>query len=233
MEKKRKCTGWIRGAGTTGNRLLLLGAALAAVFVFGGCRLVVNAWDDDPLVFVTHILSDADADGDIAFTPPDTYDISSARVTGTVLAGIDPVYGDEFRGFLDFPLRGSRGLPYDAFIESATLEIFIAGVDERFPGAGVPMIVDLVSFQPPDLVPGDFDRAIQPALLSQGIDIEAADTGTIVALDVTALVDEAQRWELPDFQVRFLLDFSVASGLVEIEDSLSETAPRLTVTYRY
>ena len=233
MEKKRQCGGGIRGFGSLGRPALRLASVLAVVLLFGGCRIFISSSDDHyPVVSVTHILSDVDADGDIAFTPPDTYVLTSARTTGTVLAGIDPVHGDEFRGFLDFPLRESRGLPYHAVIESATLEIFISSVAERNPGAGVPLLVDLVSFQPPTLVAGDFDRVIQPALLSQGLDIVAADTGTVVALDVTALVIEAQRRGLPDFQIRLLLDIFASSGLVEIEDNLPDTAPQLTVTYR-
>jgi hypothetical protein len=50
-------------------------------------------------------------------------------------------------------------------------------------------------------------------------------------IDVTDLVDEAQFQGLPDLQLRFLLDFSVESGLIEIDDADLDTAPLLRITY--
>jgi hypothetical protein len=182
-------------------------------------------------IFVSEITSDIEADGDIGLTLDGIYSISSALDTGNVLAGIDPVTGEEFRGFLDFPLRGSDGVPLDAVIESATLEIFINGVSISAPDGILPFIIDLVDFQPPFLITDDFNRVVQPPLLTRPVDFFPSDVGSFVVIDVTALMDEAQIERLPDFQLRFLLDFSAASGLIEIDDSDLEIAPLLTVSY--
>ena len=139
--------------------------------------------------------------------------------------------GEEFRGFLDFPLGGVDGIPRDAVIESATLEIFIIGMSDSLPGEIFPFLIDLVDFQPPYLLAGDFSRAIQPPLLTMPVDFYPSDEGTLVVIDVTELVDEAQFLGLPDLQLRFLLDFSADTGLIEIDDADAATAPLLTVTY--
>ncbi len=206
--------------------ILFVSATLA------NCRLEVDDGYPDPPTYVAHIVSDVNADGDIAFSPPDTYTVSSAGATGTVLQGIDPGYSDEFRGFLNFPLRDSGGVPYYADIESATLEIFISGVTEIAAGAGVPFIIDLVSFQPSTLIASDFDRGIQPPLLSLLNDVYADDVGYAVIFDVTPLMIRAQQEGLLDLQIRMLLDKTFeAAGIFEIEDDLLDTAPLLTVAY--
>ena len=207
-----------------------LSAALLLV-VLGGCRVEYDDHHSHWQVHDAHIASDQDADGDISFSPPDIYFVSSARTTGSVLAGIDPVFGDEFRGFLDFQLRGTHGVPLHADIDSAYLEIFINRVDEPFPGAGVSLLIDLVSFQPPVLIASDFDRSVQPPIMTLAVEIDAADEGRIMVIDVTSLMIEAQRLDLPDFQLRFLLDNFAGSGLVEIEDNDFATAPVLSVHY--
>ena len=70
---------------------------------------------------MSDILSDVSADGTIVYTPPSTFNISSAFTSFNVLAGVDPSSLDEYRGFLDFPLGGSGGVPLDATIVSATV----------------------------------------------------------------------------------------------------------------
>jgi hypothetical protein len=153
-----------------------------------------------------------------------------------VLAGIDPVTLTEFRAFLDFPLGGSGGVPADAVIDSAYLEIFLD--DLQPPGASLPVLIDLVSFQPPTLVGTDFERTAQPPLASTRISppINHADVGTYVSVDVTSLMVEAQRSGLPDFQVRIMEDLGPpVSALMVIDDTTganrSARAPLLTVTY--
>lgn len=188
--------------------------------------------DDDHSIptYETQILSNVDADGDIAFSAPNNYTISSAATTGTVLAGVDPASGDEFRGFLTFPLRGAQAVPFYAEIESATLEIYISGVDESAPGAGVPLLFDLVSFSPPVLIASDFDRV--PLVTLYASDVDATDVGYILSYDITPLMTEAQRRDLANLQIRILLDTALdSSGLIEIEDDRVATAPMLTVTY--
>jgi hypothetical protein len=217
------------------GKIRLKGGLLGLAVLFMA-TLLINChaeYHDDghpPSTYETEIVSDPDADGDIALSPTHHYTVYSARTTGSVLAGVDPLSDDEFRGFLSFPLRGSHGVPGYADIESASLEIFIDGVTESSPGAGVPLLIDLVSFSPPVLVAGDFDGP--PLLTLYSNIVFADDAGLFLSFDVTPLMVEAQRRHLNNFQLRFSLDSDLASsGLIEIEDSVLETAPLLTVTY--
>lgn len=206
-------------------------ALLLIVLLLVACHGGDGDRREPPRLIETQILSDPDADGDISFTPPDTFIITSARVTGSVLAGIDPISGDEFRGFLDFDLGGPEGVPLGARIDSATLSLFVSGLTEEFAHANVRLLIDLVSFQPPTLIAGDFDRTVQPPLLSLPVELTAADVGHFVNIDVTSLMQETQRLALPDFQLRFVFDGPFEAGLVEFEDSEIDTAPLLRVIY--
>jgi hypothetical protein len=110
------------------------------------------------------------------------------------------------------------------------LEIFISHVTECSPGTGVPLLIDLVSFSPPNLIASDFDRA--PLLTRYSNIVFADDAGFFLSFDVTPLMVEAQRRHLNNFQLRFSLDSELAgSGLIEIEDNALATAPLLSVTY--
>lgn len=191
-----------------------------------------------PQQFTTQIVSDPAYDGDIEQTSPGTYVVTqgmSSSVQST-FAGIDPATGSEFRTFLDFQLTGSGGVPGDAIIDTASLEFYVNGLEP--PNGSVPIRVDLVSFQPPNLIGTDFDRNIQPALASalvQG-DVNSADIGNFVSVDVTPLMVRAQQLGLVDFQVRILEDLGPAVlTLVEINDSTAadrrSRAPLLTVTF--
>jgi hypothetical protein len=193
---------------------------------------------DPPPTFTAQILSDSVYDGDIEQTSPDTATVTQGMspTVQNVLAGIDPVAGTEFRAFLDFPLTGADGVPADAAIDSAFLEVF---VDDLQPSnAVIPVRVELVTFQPPTLLPTDFDRTLQPQLAFTTISprLSGADVGTYVPIDVTSLMVQAQRLGLPDFQVRILQDLGPPiPGLFAIDDSTgadrSARAPLLTVTY--
>jgi hypothetical protein len=186
----------------------------------------------------TQILSDAQFDGDIEQTSPNTFTITQgmSSTVQSVFAGIDPVAGTEFRAFLDFPLTGSGGVPGNASIDSAFLEFY---VDDLQPITGkLPLRVDLVAFQPPTLIETDFDRTVQPALASVIVtpDISSSDVGKFVPVDVTALMVEAQRRGLVDFQVRIMEDLGPPIPvLMIIDDSTGANrgsrAPLLTVTY--
>jgi hypothetical protein len=152
-----------------------------------------------------------------------------------VFAGIDPASLTEFRAFLDFPLGGAGGVPSNAIIESAFLDVYI---DSFQPGtATLPMLIDLVSFQPPALLGTDFDLTIQPALAYVQVapPFTLADVGTNVSIDVTSLMVQAQQMGLADFQVRILAAGSAIPGLIEIDDTTGANralhAPELTVTY--
>jgi hypothetical protein len=213
------------------KRLLYGFTAVLMVMLLLGCHEDAQNCQPAP-IFTTQIYSNPRADGDIVFTPPSAYTVSSALITGNVFAGIDPVHGDEFRGFLDFPLEGSVGVPANATIQSAVVEIRINSVTVSSPDATVPMIIELVNFQPPSLLASDFDRTVQPPLLGLAPFIFfSSDAGDFVPIDVTPLMQEAQRLGLPDLQLRFLLDFDEDSGLIEIDDDEYATAPLLTVVY--
>ncbi len=184
---------------------------------------------------VTTILSDPAFDGDILVPQVGSPSVVQGMSINkqTVLAGIDPAAPfDEFRAFLDFPLRDANGVPGNAFIVSATLDIMIDNIQ---PLAGtIPIRIDLVSFPQP-LIASDFSR---PTLATTTIVLpisSAVVNPNHVSVDVTSLMVEAQNRHLLDFQIRILLDFSAASGLIEIDDTTGSTrlddAPLLQVEY--
>src|SRR5450755_2954363 len=191
-----------------------------------------------PIPITTQILSDAGFDGDIEQTSPTTFTITQGMSPNvqSVFAGINPGTLTEFRAFLDFPLSGSGGVPGNAIIESAFLDIHI---DNLLPSTGtITILVELVSFQPPTLIETDFDRTLQPPLASVRVSppFSQADVGTNVSIDVTSLMDQAQQLQLPDFQVRILEDLGPAIPvLIVIDDTTGvnrpSLAPLLTVTY--
>ena len=191
-----------------------------------------------PPAITTQILSDAALDGDIEQTSPTTFTVTQGMspVVQSVFAGIYPVTLTEFRAFLDFPLTGPAGIPSNAIIESAFLDVFI---DNLQPTTGtIPILIELVSFQPPTLIETDFDRTLQPPLAFVRVapPFSQADVGTNVSIDVTSLLVQAQQLQLPDFQVRILEDLGPAIPvLIEIDDTTganrASQAPLLTVTY--
>ncbi len=211
-------------------------AAACSVLVLAGCgggdgRVAA------PTV-TTQILSDPALDGDIQQTSPSTYVVTQGMTptVQTVFAGIDPATSTEFRAFLSFPLTGSGGVPLDASIDSAFVEIFVDDLQPRT--SQLPVLVELVSIQPPSLIASDFDRTAQPPLASVTVSppISAADVGTFVPIDVTPLMVQAQRLGLSDFQIRIMEDLGPAIPvLMEIDDttgaSRPQRAPLLTVTY--
>lgn len=191
-----------------------------------------------PISITTQILSDAGFDGDIEQTSPTTFTITQGMSPSvqSVFAGINPGTLTEFRAFLDFPLTGPGGVPGSAMIESAFLDIHI---DNLIPTTGtIPILIELVSFQPPTLIETDFDRTIQPPLAFVVVSppFSPADIGTNVSIDVTDLMVQAQQLQLPDFQVRIMEDLGPAIPvLLEIDDitgaNRASLAPLLTVTY--
>lgn len=210
-------------------------SVVCALLCLAGCG---GNGDGVPPQVVTQILSDPRFDGDIEQTSPTSYTVTQGMSSSvqSILAGIDPTTGSEFRAFLDFPLSGSGGVPGNAIIDSAFLEVL---VDNLIPGNGsVPIRVELVAFQPPTLIATDFDRTAQPplgAVLISG-DVTAADIGHFVSVDVTPLMIQAQQRGLVDFQVRIMEDLGPAIfTLMEIDDTIAadrpQRAPVLTVTY--
>jgi hypothetical protein len=210
-----------------------IASALACLSGCGG-----GGGPSGPEQVVTHLLSDPSYDGDIAQTSSGSF-IVTQGMSGSVqsvFSGIDPNTGSEYRAFLDFPLTGPGGVPGDAIIDSAFLEVYVDHVIP--PDSGLPVRVELVSFQPPTLTPYQYDRAAQPALgavLISG-DVTGADIGHYVSVDVTSLMIQEQQLGLDDFQVRIMEDLGPAFDvLMEIDDTTqpdrSEFAPVLTVTY--
>jgi hypothetical protein len=212
-------------------------AIACAVISLTGCH---NGDDiiGPPILVTTQILSDPGFDGDIEQTSPTSFTITQGMspTVQSLLAGIDPVARTEFRAFLDFPLTGAGGVPGNAIIDSAFLDIYI---DSLQPNVGnIPILIDLVSFQPPTLIDTDFDRSLQPSLASIVVSppLSQADVGTNVSIDVTPLMIEAQNLGLLDFQVRIMQDLGPAIPiLLEINDTTGvdrgSFAPLLTVTY--
>ncbi len=208
-------------------RKLSLPCILAVMLLTLSC----GGGSDPQPVIVAGIFSDQPTDGDIAFDPVlQSFTITNG--TETLFFGIDDIDPNlpEYRAFLDFPLDGSAGgevIPSNAEIVSATLEVFINEVSFA---PIVPTFIDLVSYPIAGLRVEDFDSS---PLLYQSLDFFASDLGTIVSIDITPLMREAQRLGFMDFQVRFVLDSVTNVGFAGIEDlpSVSITAPLLTVNY--
>jgi hypothetical protein len=211
-------------------------SVLCALLCLVGCGSSSTGVVTQPIV--TQILSNPGFDGDIEQTSPTSYTVTqgmSASVQ-SVLAGIDPTSRTEFRAFLNFPLGGPAGVPLNAIIDSAFLEVLI---DNVLPGNGsVPIRVELVAFQPPTLIGTDFDRTALPplgAVLISG-NVTVADIGHFVPVDVTSLMIRAQQRGVVDFQVRIMEDLGPAIfTLIVIDDPITfdrpQRAPLLTVTY--
>lgn len=215
------------------NKTFLTAMALVLSMTMAGC-----GGGSSPATFVTQILSDPAFDGDIAQGPNTAaYTITQGTVQ-SVFAGIDPATDTEYRAFLDFPLTGAGGVPGNARIASATLDMVINSILPQPLTGTIPIRIDLVSFQPPTLLETDFSRTFQPALATTAIipSISQADFGRHVTVDVTALMREAQNLGLADFQLRILEDLSAVSpGLIEINDTTGSNrgalAPLLQVSY--
>jgi hypothetical protein len=221
------------------KRVFLAAAALFIILCMTSCG--GGSSGNAAPAFVTQILSDPAFDGTITLDPlASSFTITQGMTPDvqSVFAGIDPATGAESRAFLDFPLTGAGGVPGDAVIVSAILDIVITSIVVDPTSATIPVRIDLVSFQPPTLLETDFSRTLQPALVTATISppLSQADFGAHVSLDVTSLMVEAQRLGLPDFQVRILEDIgATVPGLVEINDTTGafrgDLAPLLQVTY--
>ena len=218
-------------------RTFTIAVAFAALSL-AGCGDGGGGGGIPPPSITTQIMSDPAFDGDIEQTSPTSYTVTrgTSATVQSVFAGIDPVALTEFRAFLDFPLAGAGGVPASATIDTAFLDIFVNSLQ---PSTGtIPLLVELVSFQPPSLLATDFDRTVQPplAFIRVSPPFVLADVGTNVSIDVTSLMVEAQVRGLNDFQVRILEDLGPAIPvLLEINDSTGADrathAPVLTVTY--
>jgi len=184
-------------------------------------------------VYTARIYSDQPTDGDISYDSVDgVYTISNGPAS--LFFGIDDLnpHFPEYRAFLDFPLDGSTGspgIPASVGIVSASLEVF---VNEVSFAPRIPTLIDLVSYPLTGLEVADFTS--QP-LRTLTVNFYPEDQGAFVSLDITPLMQEAQRLGLSDLQLRLLLDLSADSGFVGLDDrpTVSLTAPQLIVNYIY
>ena len=211
------------------RRLFYLGVAAILLLSLSGC-----GGGHGRTVFVAEILSDQPADGDIEFDPVlGTFTITNGpNILLFGINGLDPAFDPEFRAFFDFPLDGSTGwdvVPANAEIVSATITVFI---DDVLFASSVPTLIDLVQYPLSGLRPSDYDSPPLGNVVGKTF-FTAANIGFDVTFDVTPLMQEAQLRGFSDFQVRLLLDFSDAIGLVRIEDlpNVAISAPLLTVEY--
>ncbi len=220
------------------RRAVFAAIMMVIILSLSGCGSGGESAQSTPPSSVAQIASDPAYDGDIA---QDTFTSAFTVTQGNTqneFAGLDPVTGTEYRAFLDFPLGGPGGVPANAVITSAVLDIVIQSISPQPLTGTIPIRVDLVSFQPPTLIGTDFDRTIQPALASTTISpqISQADLGHHVLIDVTSLMTEAQHLGLANFQVRILEDLGIVSpGYITINDTTGADrgtlAPVLQVTY--
>jgi hypothetical protein len=188
-------------------------------------------------LFSTSIISDPGFDGDIALDSAGTFTITQGN-TLSVFAGIDPTSFTEYRAFLDFPLTGADGVPGDALIDSAFLDIVISSIDPHPLTGKIPIRIDLINIQSSTLGENDYYRDTQPALKTTTIEppISDSDFGQHVSVDVTSLMTEAQRLGLAHFQIRIMEDLGdVTPGIIEINDTTGanriDLAPLLHVNY--
>jgi len=181
-----------------------------------------------PQTFFTEIFSNPALDGDISknsVTGDLTVRQGMSPDVQSVFAGTNPATGDESRAFLDFPLTG--GVPGNAFIYSAVLNIFIDNI-QTLTGT-IPVRIDLVSYRQP-LIGADFDST---SLATVSTTLFQSDFGQHVDIDVTPLMVQAQTLGLTDFQIRILVE--TPAGFVEIDDTTGTDwqlfAPLLKVTF--
>ncbi len=209
-------------------------AFLAAIAMFLSLALTGCGGGGNNTV-TTQILSDPTFDGDIALDTTGNFTVTQDN-TQSVFAGIDPTTGTEFRAFLDFPLTGLGGVPGNATIVSASLDIVINSINPL--DGTIPIRIELVDNPGLTLVQDDFSRTFLPQLAFTTIEppISLADVGNHVTVDVTSLMVQAQISGFSDFQVRILQDLVIAPpGLIEINDTTTSSrvdlAPLLQVTY--
>lgn len=212
------------------RKAIVLGMALVLAVALVGC----GGGGEVAATVVAGVYSDPAVDGDVAYDPVDitytAHHASGTGGTGSVWFGIDngAVHTPEYAGFLDFPLDGSTGgdiVPSNATIVSADIEVFVTDVSYA---RTVPVLLDLVDIT--GSPSADFNSDY---LAYRSLDFFSTDKDNYVRIDVTPLMREAQRLRRPHLQLRFLLDLSVSSGLVEIDDrgTVNSTRPLLTVEY--
>lgn len=212
-------------------RRLVFALLIGVVLVLGGC----GDDDDSPPPPPAQIVSDPAFDGDIARSVTGQYKATQGDATlGKIYVGLDPADGAELRAFIDFPLGGSGGVPLNAAIAWATLELFISDIQPSPFIGTIPLRIELVPFAIP--LAGPEFQSVPLTSMAVTFSISQADFGQYVLIDVTDLMVEAQRLSLADLQLRIRRDtLSLAPGLIEIDDTTgpnrNQLAPFLEVGY--
>ena len=210
--------------------LVLVGVAALFLAGCGGgdSRLISTEWiDSDRTV-------DADLTLDLVKGGPPL--LALASVNGHVLAGVTVDFWGtpvaDTRGFLYFPLDR---IPLGASIRYAGVTIYLNQVTLRNSSLPTPFFLDLIDTDvfPPPVQATDYSASYAA---TRSLDFYNTDQGKWVEIEVTSLMREAQRLELPSFEVRigfdeaaYIADINTTRGLIEIDD-LSRR-PFLTVEY--
>lgn len=217
------------------KKTLFVGMLLCVIFALTACG--GGGGGGVATTTTTQILSNPALDGDIALSLQGQPTLVQGNAE-ILFAGIHPDTGDEYRTFLNFPLRSASGIPDNAVIVSAKLDLFLEDIIPLPLNNNIPIRIELVSYEPP-LIATDFDRTQLPTLIATLITppISEADRQQHVATDVTALMQEAQRLGLVNFQLRISRDpVDVSPGLIVINDTLSADreflAPLVEVVYQ-
>jgi len=211
--------------------MLSIPATLARRLPWLALVLLFTACGHETRRYQAQTLSDQQADGDITLSGA-AYMITQAVNTSNLFFGLDSsvTIPPETRAFLDFPLDGAAGgdrVPASATILTADVQVYVQSVSFA---ATVPTLIDLVPFSIP-LSTADFSSSPLTATSTRSLDFFSSDVGSIIQVDVTELMIEAQAQGLRDFQLRFLLDTQANAGMVEFADGRSEKAPLLTIEY--
>lgn len=209
--------------------------ALFLIIALVGCRS-----SSEPTSIVARIISEPALDGYIARDATGAFTVTQGMTSGlqTVFAGIHPDTGTEYRAFLDFSLRGADGVPENADVVSAVIDIVIDSILPQPMTDTIPIRIDLVSVQPPTLVEAVYSLELQPPLYTASLDPPISQTAlkSHLTINVTSMMKEAQRLGLANFQIRILEEPEASPGLIEIIDSTEanrgDIAPLLQVSYK-
>ncbi len=213
------------------KKTVLVALMMAILLPLAGCGGHDNP--PPPPLQTTQILSDPVYDGDIY---QDINGLIAQPTQGSLpflKVGVDQVTGGEYRTFLDFYLGGTGGVPLNAIIDSATLDVLITNILPTSPAVSIPIRIDLVSLQSLILAPADFFQLAE-ASTTITPPISQSDFSQHVPVDVTQLMRKAQLLGLSDFVVRISLDVGGTPGYIEINDTLGDpaaSAPLLEVNY--
>jgi hypothetical protein len=207
------------------KRVLLAVLAISLMLLVSGCGSSSNT-----NTFVSSILSLHISDAEVEDTG--TSIIRRQGNLSFVRAGIDPaVNGSEFGAFLVFPLNDAGGVPSNAIIDKATLEVFVNRLTLQQSAVELPIQIELIATPGRTLTDSFFTTPAAHAI--KLTKILPADVNGFVAFNVTDLMVRAQLDGLSDFQVRILQDLTppTSNGVVEIEDAITARAPLLEVVW--